>query len=221
MNEILAKLASMSDIWEKLIILLLGWLLGLLAPAINDRIKRERENKLGRKAILSELHEVGGVLAVAVHAVRLKTGTVDRKHLEWLKSYIQVGERAENFQVWVTRLEGQLAWSDEEIARNFAIMRIEEGKGTMLQKYPVPLLDSRVSALWSFDTAFQRSLLEIRQNMHRLDDMVDRQRKLHDMTFSKLEDGNRQAVDENLRDTVAFYAESAKLVVDKIAKITA
>ena len=90
----------------------------------------------------------------------------------------------------------------------------------MLQKYPVPLLDSRVAALWSFDTEFQRSLLEIRQRMYRLDNLVDRQRKWHDMTFSNLDPVNRRAVQQNLHETCAFYADSARTVADMIAKIT-
>jgi hypothetical protein len=220
MNEILAKLASMSDIWEKLIILLLGWLLGLLGPAIVDGIRRKRENKLGRTAILSELHDVGGILATAVYTVKTKEGSIDREHLQWLKAYIEKGKRSEPYPGWVGRLETFLSWSDEEIARNFGAMMVGEGKGTMLQKYPVPLLDSRVTALWSFDNAFQRSLLEIRQRLHRLDDMVDRQRKLHDMTFSNIEGANREALNENIRETCSFYAESARKVVDLIAKIT-
>jgi hypothetical protein len=210
----------MDEFLEKLTILVVGWLLGLLGPAIVDAIRRTRENKLGRKAILSELHEVGGVLAVAVFAVKSKQGTVDRAHLEWLKTYLERGKRTTAYTDWIGRLETQLSWSDEEIARNFTTMKVDDGKGTLLQRYPVPLLDSRVSALWSFDTSFQRRLLEIRQIMHRLDGLVDRTYKLHDMSFSNLDATNRALLSENVKGTAAFYAESAKHVVDKIAELT-
>lgn len=201
--------------------MVVGWLLGLLGPAIVDAIKRNRENKLGRKAILSELHEVDGVLAVAIFAVKSKQGTVDRTHLEWLKTYLEKGTRTTAYTSWTGRLQTQLSWSDEEIARNFRLTKADDGKGTLLQKYPVPLLDSRVSAMWSFDTSFQRRLLEIRQIMHRLDGLVDRTYKMHDMSFSNLDATNRALLSENLKDTAAFYAESAKQVVDKIADLTA
>jgi hypothetical protein len=49
---------------------------------------------------------------------------------------------------------------------------------------------------------------------------VDRQRKLHDLTFTKLEPANRDAVDENVRETCSFYGESAKRAVDLIAELT-
>lgn len=218
MTEILAKIASMSDIWEKLIVLIIGWLLGLLGPAIVDGIRRKRENKLGRKAILSELRDVGRILAIATYGVRSKEGMIDRAHLEWFKSHSEKAEPTEASTGWVERLDTFLTWTDQEIKERFAYMVQAEGKSSMLQKYPVPLLDSRVSALWSFDTEFQRSLLDIKLRMSRLDDMVERQRKLHDLTFSNLEDHNRQAVKENIRENALFYADSAKKVVDLIAK---
>lgn len=211
----------MDELLEKLAILVIGWLLGLLGPAIVDSIRRKRENKLGRKAILSELHDVGGVLALAVFAVKSKQGTVNRADLEWLKTYLEKGERTTVYTDMIDRLKTQLSWSDEEIARNFTTMRLQDGKGTLLQKYPVPLLDSRVSALWSFDTSFQRRLLEIRQIMHRLDGLVDRTYKLHEMSFSNLDATNRALLSANVASTTTFYAESAKQVVDKIAALTA
>lgn len=209
----------MSDFLEKLVILFIGWLLGLLGPAIVDGIRRKRENKLGRTAILSELRDVGSVLAIATYAVRSKEGNVDRAHLEWLKSYLEGSEQTESNIGFIQRASAFLEWSDEEIVERFKYMALPDGKSGMLQKYPVPLLDSRVSALWSFDTDFQRRLLDIKLRMSRLDDMVERQRKLHDLTFTNLDDGNRKAVQENIRENALFYAQNAKLVADLIAKL--
>lgn len=209
------------DTIEKLLLVVVGWLLGLLGPAIVDHIRRERENKLGRSAILGELHEVGGLLAIAFYAVRSKEGTLNREHLQWLKAYLEKGTRSEAITNWTSRIDKQLEWSDEELARYTQAMKSKEGKSTLPQKYAVPLLDSRVSALWSFDTEFQRNLLEIRQLLNRLDDLVERSRKLHDMTFSNLDELNRGAVNENIKENISFYADSAKLIVDKIAKLTA
>jgi len=220
MEEVIAKLGSMSDVWEKLIVLLLGWLLGLLGPAIVDSIRRKRENQLGRVAILNELRDVGRLLVVAAHGVRTKEGKVDREHLQWMKSSLERRDQNKEDADWIERLDKFLEWSDEEIVSRFAYMAMSEGKLTMLQKYPVPLLDSRVAALWSFDTNFQRRLLDIKQRMHRLDDMVERQRKMHDMTFSNLEPQNRHALRENIQQNAAFYAENARKVADLIETLT-
>ena len=184
-----------------------------------DGIRRKRENNLGRKAILIELRDVGRILAIATYGVRSKEGVIDRAHLEWLKPHLEKAEPTEANTGWVERLNTFMTWTDQEIKERFTYMAQAEGKSSMLHKYPVPLLDSRVSALWSFDTKFQRSLLDIKLRMSRLDDMVEHQRKLHDLTFSNLEDHNRQAVKENIRQNALFYADSAKRVVDLIAEL--
>jgi hypothetical protein len=90
------------------------------------------------------------------------------------------------------------------------------GTSSMLQYYPVPLLDARVSALWTFDTDFQRRLLEIRRNVALLDDLVDRSRKYFDLTFTSLEGINGEAVRANLNQCYEMYAHRATMVVEQI-----
>ena len=204
---------------DKLAFLALGWLLGLLGPVIVDGIKRRRENTLGRAAILTELTELTGILSTAAYGARMRLGTADRKFLEWLKITLEQNATTPELQEFIPRLRTQLSWTDDQLSAVAQHMSADEGKRTMLQHYPVPLLDSRVSALWSFDTSFQRQLLEIRRNVAILDDVVDRSRKYFDMTFTKLEGHNYQLVTENLTQTYELYAERAMTVVDQIKSL--
>jgi hypothetical protein len=206
----------MSDTFEKLAFLALGWLLGLLGPIIVEAIKRRRENTLGRVAILTELTGLAGILATAAYGAHMSLGTADRKFLEWLKSTLEQLATTPKLMEFIPRLRTQLSWTDEELRAAAQYTSDDPGKGVMLQYYPVPLLDARVSALWSFDSSFQRQLLEIRRNVAILDDVVDRSRKYFDLTFTKLEDGNYQLVSENLTQTYALYAERAVAIVDQI-----
>jgi hypothetical protein len=202
---------------DKLAFLALGWLLGLLGPIIVDSIKRQRENTLGRAAILTELTELAGILATAAYGARMKLGTVDRAFLEWLKVTLEQCSSTPKLQALVPRLRTQLSWTNDELLVAVQhTMAAEDGKGTMLQHYPVPLLDARVSALWSFDTALQRQLLEIRRNVALLDDVVDRSRKYFDMTFTNLEGDNYKLVAGNLTQSYELYAERAMIIVDQI-----
>jgi hypothetical protein len=204
---------------EKLAFLALGWLLGLLGPVIVDAIKRKRENTLGKAAILSELIELAGVLSIATYGARLRLGTADRQFLEWLKSTLEQYATTQKLQEFIPRLRTQLSWSDDQLRAVAHHMSADDGKGTVLQYYPIPLLDARVSALWSFDTSFQRQLLEIRRNFAILDDVVDRSRKFFDMTFTKLEGNNHELVAGNLTQTYEVYAERAMIIVNLIKSL--
>jgi len=202
--------------FEKIAFVALGWLLGMLGPVIVDGIKRRRENSLGRAAILTELIELAGVLSTAAYGARMRLGTADRKFLEWLKITLEQYATTPKLQEFIPRLRAQLSCTDEQLLAMAQRLSSDEGKGTMLQHYSVPLLDARVSALWSFDTSFQRQLLEIRRNVAILDDVVERSRKYFDMTFTKLEGDNYQLVTQNLTQTYELYAERAMIIVDQI-----
>ena len=89
----------------------------------------------------------------------------------------------------------------------------------MLQRYTVPLLDARVSALWTFDTEFQRRLLEIRRNVALLDDIVDRSRKYFELTFANLAEGNHEVVRASITQCNEQYAVRATLVVEQIVEL--
>lgn len=207
------------DTFSKLAFIFLGWLLGMLSPVIVDAIKRRRENALGRTAILTELNELAGMLATAIYGARVRNGTVDRKFLEWFKNILECHATTPDLEKFIPSLRTQLSWTDEELKAVARHTSSDEGKGTMLQHYPVPLLDARVSALWSFDASFQRQLLEIRRNVAILDDVVDRSRKYFDLTFTNLGEQNGRLVEENLVQTYGFYAERATIIVEQIANL--
>lgn len=202
--------------FEKLSILLLGWLLGLLAPVITDVIRSRRENELGRQAVLSELGELGNTLALAAFGVRVDQGSLDRKFLEWLKSDMERFSISTEQQGVTLSLRHFVAMTDAELVQLSAASSQKPNKGTILQRYSAPLLDSRVNALWSFETSFQRKLLEIKHHMALLDDLVERSRKYFDLTFTKLEGDNHRLVAENHKQACFEYGRRAELLVGKI-----
>lgn len=204
------------DAAEKLLLVAFGWLLGLLGPAITDAIKRRRENALGRIAILSELREVSVKLALAAYGVRMHQGTVDAEFLKWLKHHLERHAVSKDVQDFIPKLNIFLALDANGLAQINAHTSAESSKGVMLQRYLVPLLDARVSALWSFDTEFQRQLLEVRTRIAMLDELIDRSRKYFDLTFTKLEDANYIIAVENLVQACTLYAQAAERIVDVI-----
>jgi hypothetical protein len=210
----------MTDLLEKIALLFVGWLLGLLGPIVVDGIRQRRENTLGRTAILTELNELAAMLSLAAYSVKIDLGTVDRAFLEWIKTDFELHAKTPEMQKHIPHFRTQLALTDEDRERLAEHFVNKEGKGTVLQHYPVPLLDARVSAMQSFSTAFQRQLLQIRRNVALLDDLVDRARNYHDMTF-KIEGKNHRLVVENQNQACAEYANRAKTVVDLVRSIPA
>ena len=204
---------------EKIALILLGWLLGLLGPAVVDAIRRKRENRQAAHAIHAELREVAYKLALACHYIFVHQGKVDRRRLEWVKGVAERYAGANDPKALTENFRKQLAWSDDEIKATSRAVAERRRPSIVLQKYAVPLLDGRVAALWSFDTSFTRHLLEVRSGIGMLDDLVERSRHWADLTFGKLEDGNYELVLDNLQQCYSEYAERAERVVLQIESL--
>ncbi len=206
------------DTFEKIAFLFLGWLLGLLAPVIVDVIKRSRENKLGREAIKSELASLKIRMAFAYHTIEEHQGTMTRQSLQWvIKQLSAVSTDTEALSVGAA-LKKLLEVPDDQFDQYLLSGKSPAGKSLTLQKYGTPLLDARVSALWSFETDLQRALLEIRSALDIAAEVVDRARYFSNLTFQKLEDGNHALAVENVEGCYTQYAQQAKRIVSLIER---
>jgi hypothetical protein len=206
----------MEDPLQAVLILLLGWLLGTISPAIVDAIKSKREAALVRAAISNELKEFSAILLAACFRTKSSSGQVDRAYLSWQKGKLEKDVGSEKSARFLGLTDRLLAFPDDQIVAASQALATTESKATLLQKYAVPLLDYRVSALQTFDTTFQAKLLEIRRNISLLDSIVDQSREFYRMTFMQLPDGNHEIIRANLDQTYSEYADRAKIIIDQI-----
>lgn len=206
----------MEDPLQAVLILLLGWLLGTLSPAIVDAIKSKKEAALSREAIENELDEFSSIILAACFRTKTSAGKIDRAYLDWQKSKLEANPNNGKAAKFLGMTNQLLAFPDDQIVSASQAMATAEAKATLLQKYAVPLLEHRISALQSFDTNFQTRLLEIRRNISLLDSIVDQSREFYRMTFVQMPDGNHDIIRANLKQTYSEYADRAKVIVDNI-----
>lgn len=210
----------MADSIEKLLLLLLGWLLGLLAPVIADSIKRAKENRLGQAAIKAELRDASHKIALAAHLIYMRKGVIDRDHLSWMEHHLNEYKSLLDTDSVLKSIKLQQSWPDDTLKAYALSTEQRAGKGLTLQKYAVPLLDSRVAAMWSFSNELQRHLLQIRTEIDLLNALVDRAERFTDKTFTKLENGNYDLVIGNIEQCYDQYFDRAKSIVERVEKLT-
>jgi len=208
-----------TDTLEKLLLLALGWLLGMLGPAVTESIKQRRENRQVKVALAAELREVSYKLAVANYLVHIHFGTVDRDYLQWLHEAI-LGYCGPSFvKTTLPSIEMQLGLADDQLNALVQKQKAREGRNINTQKIVVPLLDARVSSLWYLEGPVQVLLLDIRSSINLLNEIVDQSRYYNGLTFGKLDEGNYELVVENLDGCHRQYAERAKRIVNKIQEL--
>lgn len=203
-----------NDTTEKLALLLLGWLLGLLAPAIHDGIKRGRENRLGRAAIRVELLQLRERLIVAAHGAEDYLGTQTKEKIRWTLKRLHAREEDKIRPA----LEMRVNQADPEFNALVAGLAGQDNQTIRLQNYGTPLLDARVSALWSFTTEAQRVLLSIKTEMSFLEDVVAQSRFFNELTFKDLPSANHRIAVQSAREYIDTYAKRARQVVMSIDK---
>lgn len=207
---------AMLNSWNDLALLLIGWLLGLLAPAIVDGVRRRRESRLVRVALATELHELRLRIAVASYYVQIRFGQVDRHFLTWIRSILERYPESESAQRIASIVKEQLLLSDGQIAALAEHHKAGPEGGLAIKKYAAPLLDTRVASLWELDRGVQRALMDVRANLALLDDDVDQARFYFNLTFEHSDKEKRERIDTNLRNAYQNMANRARVVADKI-----
>src|SRR5262249_47250108 len=74
---------------EQLLYILFGWLLGLLAPAIVERIRKNYRRAELTLAIKAELHELQYKMAGCCHRLNIYLTTLTDAHLTWFETIVR------------------------------------------------------------------------------------------------------------------------------------
>lgn len=165
---------EMSSVWNAVLFVFLGWLLGILGTIVADAIKRQHRNTEVRNAIFSELSEARFRLAAVVYHMESRYGTYDRKLLEWTLPLIEHyrgpnpnARMAELIRKHLTTLtDAQL----DAIANH---QKAEPEGGTAVKKYRIPYVESRLGDLGILDEQSQALILDIRSNFDLYNEEVD------------------------------------------------
>jgi len=209
----------MDDTTEKFAFLGLGWLFGILSPIMTNAIVKQRENIAGRRAIRGELRDVSHALVTSYEMIKRHFAETTRDDFVWMKKHLESHASFTDSSKMLAFVNQAIQANEVELRTHVLQAKSKPGTALELSTFPVPLLDSRVSALWSFDTNFQRTLLQIRANIRQLDKLAANAEKYFDQTFNDMEPANRLRVDANYTMTVRKYADTAKAIVDLVDTI--
>jgi hypothetical protein len=204
---------------QSLLLVLFGWLLGLLAPAIQDRIRQKyRANEL-RNAIKGELNELKVKMALVSYLMWNDLGPLIDDQLDWLQSVLQGyhGPLAKPESLEAILILRKLSESDR---REIFDRRQSPGSGPYPKEYTAPFLAAHIGDLSVLPVAFQAAALHIKGQIDVLNQHVVFIQKRHDKTFdTNLSEANHQAVRRDLRDGYGQLAEMAKRIADAITSL--
>jgi len=174
-------------------LILLGWLLGLLAPAIVEGIRRKRELSEVLGALRRELAELRYRAGLAAHRIEMDFGKVDHASLEWMRALCDSYTGANATDNIGKHVNDLLKLTEQELSALQAAMKRPK-TGLSLKKYAAPLLDM-------------------------VNEEIDQGRFFYQLTFQQLGAENRGIVEKNLEDSYVNIARQFRRLADSIGRI--
>ncbi len=205
---------------EGLLILLLGWALGLASPLIVDGVRRHFATRKIRAALRIELQELRYRLGTVVYLIRVRLGTFDKPTLEWIQSILTSYKGLNPAKEILAAVEKLLTLPEAQINQLAQMEKAQAGRTLSLKKYHAPFLESQLQALSSLDPNIQNRLLEIRVQLFVFNELVEEPRYYKSLTFnSGLSEENYNLAVENLLSCQETAASTAKIIADHIGEI--
>ena len=204
---------------QSLLLVLFGWLLGLLAPAIQERIRKKYRADELRNAISVELNELKVMMALISFLMWDHLAPLTDDQLAWLESAVRSYDGPTVNPKALEAILGQRTLSEQD-RREIFIQRQSPGTSLYPKEYTAPFLTAHIGDLSILPVPFQAAVLRIKGQIDTLNQHVVFVQKRHDKTFdTSLSDANRLAVLSDLKNGYGQLAEMAKRIADAISSL--
>src|SRR5215469_15541054 len=199
-----------------LLMLVVGWLLGLVAPLVSDRITEGRQT---RKELIpgvrSDLIELQFKLGFLRYCLAIRFGTYNEEFLKWLKPIVDDYNRIYPDEKVFTEIDERLKMTDAQLTTLAQALQDDASKaGISLRKYDTAFIESQLDKLGRLDVETHRLILVIRARLGYLNEMVDEARVYFRLTFENISDKNHEQIVDNINGVCRVYGENARDVVD-------
>lgn len=205
---------------DKVLFLLLGWIIGVINPTLVDIIKKHFNKKELKIGIFTELKELKYRLATNVFSLISIYGTLDKDLLNWLHPFVAESKGLYS-KTQLEILEKLLNTKDEEFKTASELFKQHAPSAFSSKKCHLPFLDSKISELSLFDIEFQNKIFEIRAQINSFNENIELSQFYYEKTFdSTLTIENHKIIKKNLTDSYRNISKNAQVIIDLISKLT-
>ena len=201
---------------RELLILLLGWLLGILSPIIVDKIKQQRTNKEIKNAIINEMNDLEYRLMLFSFRILIQVGKVKQEFLRWavsiMANYTGPYENKEMYKIMKEKSD----LDDAELSRRFPAKK----RGLRISKMEIPFTASKVDSLSDFSIDFQKLIFSILAQLKNLNEEITFSLNDFDKTFiPNISDEILENILTNVSEGYNRMAGRAQTIANLIAQL--
>lgn len=201
----------MNEVITQIIFILLGWLLGILSPAIVKKISEKGEKDNFKNIIFKDLNDLKKRLAPLPFRVLPKYGKLDQDNFDWIKNNSDI-----DFSEGIKELS-KIDIKPEQILEYLNKKGLQENKLSYFKKMHLFATDSHLINLGLLDSHLVEKVLEIRFHIEAFNEDVDNFREHLKMTFLPgITDTNHEIISQELENISLDISKKSIYIVDKI-----
>ena len=203
-------------LWKESLLVIFGWLLGLLANIITTYAKDKKKSKTIKSGIHNELIELQHRLVLSAFAYNLDHGKFDHDFLRWVREHCS-SYKGINKNEQIEKTVDSFLVMPEKALQDFVIGQRDETKGKSVKYARIPFLESQLSNIGLFSSDKQTILLEILEHVKIYNETADEAKVYFSRTFDPdISDTNRQIVETSLNEKYMQLAHRSRIIAERI-----
>jgi hypothetical protein len=205
------------DVINSLLLVVLGWLLGLVGPAIQERIRRRYQSGRIRSAIISELTQLREQCASTTVTIETKAGRLSKDLLTWHRS-VHGDHPLPPPLDQLTQITERLECVDDAVFAELALrLKSPPGAGINLKELDLPYTKVKVTDLELFSESGRRRILEILSRIRIFNQIVDESRFFFKLTFDGgISQENHASAQAQVQSSCDSGSQQSRLISDLV-----
>lgn len=206
---------------KAILMLILGWLLGLLSPSITNYIQEKQKSKKIKKSILAEVEECQMNMANIVYLIESNYITTNHSLLDYLIPIYENYNGINDYRNTLSRLK-KLRDLPEEKLEIVSQKNLYENfdKSLSFKKYDLPYLKSKINDISLLEEDFQKNLLQLIFKLNLFNSEIEESKFHYQLTFSnEISDENHEINKKTLKERQLVILNQTKQIITLITKL--
>jgi len=207
--------------WSGLVLLVVGWLLGMLSPAVIELIATKRKLEPIKKQVRIECDELSRQLIIITFLCAKDTSSLDVELITWCRAELnRVGSNCEGEEISEILKDLSKSNSSQIQAINNA-QRDKEFEGRSLKKYELPYTMAHTTFIHNFDIETQSIIWEVTNRIQILNQEIDSVREYMFLTFDEsISSDNNIRIVNDIKRKYVFISKSCRAIVNVARKLS-
>jgi hypothetical protein len=202
---------------EPILLILFGWLLGLLSPMIVGWYQSRQKRDTFFKAAILEMRDIQFVAAYTSLILEARHGHVTTELAELVSRILRDYQGNEPLGDVPDQLQALSGKTQEELDTITAAMAREPGAGASLKRIEPVYLNANIECLSNLPDEMQRKIYELLRTIRVVNEEIPKLDYKISMTFdSSITDENHSRLLNDIKSRYAFIAGQLRRVAEKV-----